>query len=103
MSTASTSDESATTPITASFPVWCRGCRSVQPVAAILRKVDSCYRVRQQCGKCITKSTKHYHAHRAGIRAAREMRQQDCERVACVCGLTINVKHREKQYHTKRH
>ena len=85
--------------------VLCKGCRSVQPIDSFLCPVPcaGCYRIRQQCRTCLTKSTKHYHAHREDLRAARQMRERQSKRVTCVCGASILVSYREKHEQTKRH
>ena len=87
------------------IPVLCKGCRLVLPIHSFLCSVDGtkCYRLRLQCRACINKSTKHYRAHREDLKAARQLREQQSERVTCVCGVSIYAHHREKHYLTKRH
>ncbi len=62
-----------------------------------------CYRVHVQCRLCLQKSTENYRKHREDIKTARLAREQVHERVACVCGVTINVRYREKHCRSKRH
>jgi hypothetical protein len=85
--------------------VLCKGCRTVRPIDSFLCPVPDagCYRVRQQCQSCITKSAKHYQAHREDLRATRQMRERQSERVTCACGSTILASYRERHYQTKRH
>ena len=99
----STRSTSTALPI-AEYPIWCKGCRSVQRFASFLTYVDpSCYRVHVQCRQCLQKSTENYRKHREDIKTARLAREQVRERVACVCGVTINVRYREKHCRSKRH
>jgi predicted secreted protein len=94
---------STSTAITA-LPIWCKGCRSIQPFSSFLFKLDLlCYRVHVQCRQCLHKSTKHYRKHREDIKAARQAREQEDERITCVCGVTINARYRDKHCQTKRH
>ena len=83
----------------------CKGCRSVRPIESFLSPVPDtgCYRVRQQCRACTTKSAKHYQAHREDLRATRQMRERQSERVTCACGATVLASYRERHYQTKRH
>ena len=46
---------------------------------------------------------KHWRAHREDIKAARATRKHDAERMTCVCGTSINVRHRTKHCQSKRH
>ena len=87
------------------IPMLCKGCRLVLPIQSFLFSVDGtkCYRLRLQCRACINKSTKHYRAHREDLKGARRLREQQAERVTCVCGVSIYAHHREKHYLTKRH
>ena len=87
-----------------SYRVLCKGCRTTQPLPLFLYPVDaSCYRVRMQCKRCIDKSVKHWRAHREDLKAARAIRERNLERIACVCGTSINVRHRAKHCQSKRH
>ena len=94
-----------TGPTADAIPVLCKGCRLVLPIHSFLCSVDGvkCYRLRLQCRSCINKSTKHYRAHREDLKAARQLRERQAERVTCVCGVSIYAHHREKHYLTKRH
>ena len=86
------------------YPIWCKGCRTIQRFASFLTFVDpACYRVHVQCRQCLQKSTDNYQRHREDIKAARLARERVHERVACVCGVTINVQYREKHCRSKRH
>ena len=97
------STHSTATAVTA-LPIWCKGCRSIQPFSSFLYKLDlMCYRVHLQCRQCLHKSTENYRKHREDIKAARQAREQEDERLTCVCGVTIKARHREKHCQTKRH
>jgi hypothetical protein len=86
------------------LPIWCKGCKSIQPFSSFLYKLDpECYRLHLQCVRCLHKSSENYRKHREDIKAARLAREQEHERVACVCGVTINVRHRDKHCRSKRH
>ena len=88
----------------AEYPIWCKGCRTIQRFSSFLTYVDpACYRVHVQCRQCLQKSTESYRRHRDDIKAARQAREQVCERVACVCGVTINVRYRDRHCQSKRH
>ncbi len=87
-----------------SYRVLCKGCTSILPLPLFLHPVDdSCYRVRMQCKRCINKSQKHWRTNRDDIKAARATRERNIERVTCVCGISINVRHRTKHCQSKRH
>ena len=87
-----------------SYSVLCKGCKSTLPLSLFLHPVDgSCYRLRMQCKRCINKSSKHWRTHREDIKAARATREHDAERITCVCGVSINVRHRTKHCLSKRH
>ena len=87
-----------------SYRVLCKGCRTIQPLPLFLCPVDtSCYRVRMQCKRCIDKSVQYWRAHREDLKAARATRERDCERITCVCGTSITVRHRAKHCQSKRH
>ena len=96
---------SATTAIPVTeYLIWCKGCQSIQRFSSFLSPVDStCYRVHVQCRRCLQKSTENYRKHREDIKAARLAREQVHERVACVCGVTIHVRYRDKHCKSKRH
>jgi hypothetical protein len=97
------STHSTATAITA-LPIWCKGCRSIQLFSSFLYKLDlMCYRVHLQCRQCLHKSMESYRKHREDIKAARQAREQEDERLTCVCGVTIKARHREKHCQTKRH
>ena len=97
------STHSTATAVTA-LPIWCKGCRSIQPFSSFLYKLDlMCYRLHLQCRPCLHKSMEHYRKHREDIKAARMAREQEDERLTCVCGVTIKARHREKHCQTKRH
>ena len=97
----STCTTSAARPI-AEYP--CKGCRTIQRFSSFLTYVDpGCYRVHVQCLLCLQKSTDNYRKHREDIKMARLAREQVHEHVACVCGVTINVRYREKHCRSKRH
>ena len=99
----STRSTSTALPI-AEYPIWCKGCRSIQRFSSFLTYVDpGCYRVHVQCRLCLQKSTDNYRKHREDIKTARLAREQVHERVACVCGVTINVRYRNKHCRSKRH
>ena len=99
----STRSTSTALPI-AEYPIWCKGCRSIQRFSSFLTYVDpACYRVHVQCRQCLQKSTENYRRHREDIKAARLAREVVQERVACVCGVTINVRYRDKHCRSKRH
>jgi hypothetical protein len=91
-------------PSSNSFPVWCAGCRTIQPIALFLDTVDpACYSVRRQCRRCVNKSQKHWRERREHIKAARIARERECERLTCVCGIQINARYRDKHCQSKRH
>lgn len=102
-------DKTATTDVTSSpsidsYRALCKGCRAAQPLTVFLHQVDpSCYRLRLQCRRCIQKSTKYWRDHRADIKAARASRERDCERITCVCGISINARYRTQHCRSKRH
>ena len=100
-----TSDQpEPTTTAASSVAVWCKGCRSAQPLASFMYRVDDvCYRMSLQCHRCLHKSSEHYRIHRADIKAARAMRERDAERTMCVCGTSVYTRHREKHLMSKRH
>ena len=99
----STRSTSTALPI-AEYPIWCKGCRSIQRFSSFLTYVDpGCYRVHVQCRLCLQKSTDNYRKHRDDIKTARLAREQVHERVACVCGVTVNVRYRNKHCRSKRH
>ena len=86
------------------LPIWCKGCKSIQRFSSFLYKLDpECYRLHLQCDRCLHKSSENYRKHREDIKATRIAREQELERVACVCGVTINVRHRDKHCRSKRH
>ena len=88
----------------ASYRVLCKGCKVTQPLEMFLHKIDpTCYRVNLQCKRCLNKSTKHWRAHREDIKAARATRERDCERITCVCGVSINARYRVQHCQSKRH
>jgi hypothetical protein len=87
-----------------SYRVLCKGCNATLPLPLFLHPIDaSSYRVRVQCKRCVAKSAKHWRAHREDIKAARATRERDSERITCVCGTSINVRHRTKHCQSKRH
>ena len=103
MNDLSNPDNVNSTPVD-SCRVLCKGCKSILPLALFLHPVDeSCHRLRMQCKRCLNKSNKHWRAHRDDIKAARTTRKTDAERITCVCGISINVRHRAKHCQTKRH
>ena len=84
--------------------VWCGGCRAVHPLSAFLHKLDQAsYRVNVQCQSCLQKSSRHYRKHCDDIKAARQVREQQSERVMCVCGVSIHTQYRDKHCQSKRH
>ena len=103
MSDSSTLDSTLSTSIQ-SCRALCKGCKATLPLANFLHPIDaSSYRVRLQCKRCVAKSAKHWRAHRDDIKAARATRERDTERITCVCGTSINVRHRAKHCQSKRH
>jgi len=85
--------------------VLCKSCRAVHPIESFLSPASDagCYRIRQQCRSCLTKSAEHYHAHREDLRATRQIRDRQSERVRCACGVSILASYREKHNQTHRH
>jgi hypothetical protein len=103
MSIQSTTDDPSSISIN-SYAVLCKGCKATQPLQMFLHKIDpTCYRVSLQCKRCLEKSIKHWRAHREDIRAARATRERDCERIACVCGISISARYRTQHCNSKRH
>jgi hypothetical protein len=104
MTTSTTSDPLHSTIAATSFPVLCKGCNTVHPVARFLHRVDpTCYRLRLQCWRCLEKSSKRWRAHREEIKATRAARERDYERITWVCGVSINAQYRDKHGLSKRH
>ena len=88
----------------AAIPVWCGGCRAVHPLSAFLHRLDQAsYRLNVQCRACLGKSSRHYRKHCDDIKAARQVREQQSERVMCVCGVSIHTQYRDKHCQSKRH
>ena len=86
------------------IPVWCGGCRAVRPLSAFLHRLDQAsYRLNVQCRACLGKSSRHYRKHCDDIKAARQVREQQSERVMCVCGVSIHTQYRDKHCQSKRH
>ena len=103
MNDLSNPDNVNSTPVD-SCRVLCKGCKHILPLPLFLHPVDeSCHRLRMQCKRCLNKSNKHWRVHRDDIKAARATRERDAERITCVCGTSINVRHRVKHCQTKRH
>jgi hypothetical protein len=103
MSIQSTTEDPSSISIN-SYAVLCKGCKATQPLQMFLHKIDpTCYRVSLQCRRCLNKSTKHWRANREDIKAARATRERDCERIACVCGISISARYRTQHCKSKRH
>jgi hypothetical protein len=87
-----------------SYRVLCKGCKSTLPLEMFLHKIDvTCYRVNVQCKRCLYKSRKNWRAHKDDIKAARATRERVCERITCVCGVSINTRYRVQHCKSKRH